>query len=55
MARVFGRSELGTLPTAVFEGGLLTVVRTRVKEALGTLSLAGCEGGSWKMARVVGG
>jgi hypothetical protein len=54
MSRVGGRAELGIISTAVWEGGMLTVGGSRVKEALGTLPRAGCEGGSAKMARVGG-
>jgi hypothetical protein len=54
MARVGGREGLGTISTAVSEGGLLTVGGTGVKEELGSLSRAGCEGRSGKMARVGG-
>jgi hypothetical protein len=35
MARVGGRAGLGTISTALWEGGLLTVEGTRVKEAWG--------------------
>jgi hypothetical protein len=52
MARVLGRAELGTISTDVLFGGLLTVGGTRVKDILGTLSRAGCEGESVKMSRV---
>jgi hypothetical protein len=52
--RVGDRAELGTISTAVWEGRLLTVGGTRVKEALWTLYRAGCEGGSVIMARVGG-
>jgi hypothetical protein len=54
MARVCGRAELGSISTAVWEGGLLTVGGTGVKDELGSLFRAGCEGRSGKMARVGG-
>jgi hypothetical protein len=54
MARVGGRAELGTISTAVWEGGLLTVGGSGVKDELGSLSRAGCEGRSGKMASLGG-
>jgi hypothetical protein len=50
-----GRAVLGTISTAVCEGGLLTVGGTRVKEALGTLSRADGEGYLVKFPGSVGG
>jgi hypothetical protein len=47
-------AELGNISTAVWEGGLLTVGGTGVKEEFGSLSRAECEGKSGKMARVGG-
>jgi hypothetical protein len=44
MARVGGREGLGTISTAVWEGGLLNVGDIRVKVALGTVSRAGVMG-----------
>jgi hypothetical protein len=55
MARVGEKAGLGTISTAFWDGGLGTVGGTRVKEVLGTLSRAGWEGVSEKMAQLVAG
>jgi hypothetical protein len=54
MSLVGGRAGLGTISTVLWEGGLLTVEGTRVKEAWGLYPGSVGVGGSGNMARVCG-